>query len=398
MKLRAIVKHSYDNVPYYHTLFKELKLSPDDIKKTDDLQKLPVLKKKDFINLSLKERLAVNINLKQCQRFRTSGTTGIPLTVYRQKKDDMFQNLQQYRWQLEYGGKITNRQVLLGESIHIPRYPNTWEKIGIFKTKRISPFEDPKKQIEEIQKFAPQVAYGIPSCVRVLAKEILERGLRRISIPLIFTGGEFLDDNTREFAGKAFGAELFSQYGSIEVGKIARECVKHSSHVWSDRVLVEVTRDGEPASFGEEGEITVTNLNQYAMPFLRYNLQDMGYLMENYCSCGDPFPMIRLTSGRKSDFVRLPNGSTIGALAVYNILCDIQGIRQFQVIQENPNRFIFKMVRDSQFTDETTRKVKELICKRLGEVEIDVVEVDTIPREKSGKFRPFIPMKTLTSF
>ena len=49
--LRTIIKHAYDTVPYYHRVFKELGLSPSDIKSTDDLSKLPVMKKKDFVLL-----------------------------------------------------------------------------------------------------------------------------------------------------------------------------------------------------------------------------------------------------------------------------------------------------------------------------------------------------------
>ena len=287
---------------------------------------------------------------------------------------------------------MTDKLVSLGIPHRVLRGP--WEKIGILKTADISPFEDPKKQIEEIQNFAPQVAYGFPSCVSVLAKEILERGLQGIKIPLIFASGELVDYSVRELADEAFGAELFDSYGAVEVGKVARECVRHNGfHVWSNRVLVDVIIDGKSASVGEEGEITVTNLNQYAMPFLRYNLQDIGFLMEDQCSCGNPFPLFQITGGRKSDLIWLLNGSTIGATAVYTSLNRIQGTRQFQVIQEKPDRFIVKIVKDSQFTDATSLKIRALMREMVGDVEIAVVAVDVIPREKSGKFRPFIPLK-----
>ena len=168
---------------------------------------------------------------------------------------------------------MTNRQAMIAVDWGLT---NPLSKIGIFKTKLISPYEEPIKQIEEIQKFGPKTIGAFPSCVRVLAKEILERGLQGIKIPRIFTAGEILDEDTRELVGKAFDAEIFDGYGAIEVSGISLECVRHNGcHVMSDSVLVEVIRDGEIVSAGEEGEITVTNLIKHAMPMLRYNLEDL---------------------------------------------------------------------------------------------------------------------------
>ena len=40
-KLQALVKHAYENVPYYRRLFKRIGLKPDDIKTKEDLIKIP---------------------------------------------------------------------------------------------------------------------------------------------------------------------------------------------------------------------------------------------------------------------------------------------------------------------------------------------------------------------
>ena len=44
-QLSLMTNFAYKNVPYYHKLFDDLKLSPDDIKKVEDLEKLPILTK-----------------------------------------------------------------------------------------------------------------------------------------------------------------------------------------------------------------------------------------------------------------------------------------------------------------------------------------------------------------
>ena len=48
-KLRAIVNSAYQNLEYYRDIFDELHIQPQDIKTIDDLQKLPVLSKRDVL-------------------------------------------------------------------------------------------------------------------------------------------------------------------------------------------------------------------------------------------------------------------------------------------------------------------------------------------------------------
>src|SRR4051812_40686509 len=44
-KLQKLIRHCYENVPYYSQLFDRLNLKPADIQTTADLAKLPVLEK-----------------------------------------------------------------------------------------------------------------------------------------------------------------------------------------------------------------------------------------------------------------------------------------------------------------------------------------------------------------
>jgi phenylacetate-CoA ligase len=139
-KLRALVKHSYDHVPYYHSLFKKANLTPDDIKTVEDIKRIPVSKKVDMINLPIENLTANNVDLRKCKLERTSGTSGIPLSIYRDKQNLVSKILTHYLWQLECGDKITNKRVFLGGMEFVP--PSRFiQKLGIFRTKTISPFD-----------------------------------------------------------------------------------------------------------------------------------------------------------------------------------------------------------------------------------------------------------------
>jgi phenylacetate-CoA ligase len=382
-KLKALVKHSYDYVPYYHSLFKEAELHPDDIKSIDDLSKIPILKKEDIRNAQVEEITPTNMDLS------TSGTTGIPISVYCEKEAMLTMYLGIYVWQLNCGDKVTDKHVVLGGSMFTP--PRPIQKIGIFRTKNISPFDEIETQIVQIKNFNPKTMVTSPSCVVGLCKEIRERNIQGINPRLVFTGGELLNEHVRNFVRETFHAELYDGYGSVESGWISSECVELTGyHVWSDSVIVEITEDGEAVSKGEEGDITVTNLDQYAMPIIRYDQGDLGILIDEECPCGCNFPLMKITIGRKIDVIQLPDGRAISARNVYSDLNLIQGIKQYQVIQEKIDRLTVKIVKDSRFTEETCEEVSQMFKQKLGNVEVDISLFDDIQRDKSGKFKPFI--------
>ena len=387
-KLRAIVNHSYDHVQYYRSLFKEAKLKPCDIKTTEDLTKIPASRKEDIRDLPLKKMVATNIDLSKCIRWDTSGSSGVTLPVLWEKKAMLMMYVFNCLLQLNCGVKITDRQVVIGAD-WIPIHPI--QEMGIFKTKRISPFDKLDTQIKKIQEFDPKIMTAYPSCARALAKEIKDRDIQGIKMRSIFTGGETLDPYTRRLVENTFEAEIFDGYGANEVGVVSVECAKHCGyHILEDFVVCEIFRDGEQAAIGEEGEITVTNLTNYAMPFIRFNLEDQGSLIADQCSCGNSSPLMKISQGRKSDVIHLSDGRVISALAVYCRLPFISGIKQFQVVQEKLDRFKVKITKETTFTDRTFEEIKKMMRSLLGDVEIVVVAVGNIRKEKTGKFKQFI--------
>jgi phenylacetate-CoA ligase len=385
-KLRRLIKHSFEKVPYYNKLFRASGIRPEDIRTVDDLDKIPISKKSNFSDVGLRETVASNIDLRECVLHRTSGTSGIKLEVYRHKRFNLTNLLHLYLWQLEVGDKIRNRHLTIGGCWISP---TPFGRMGILPMKRVSPFEDTSMQIKQIIEYDPSVLLSLPSALRVIAKEIIHQQVR-VKIPLIFAGGEKLDNHTRQLAQEAFDAEVFEGFGMTEVGTISGECRAHiGQHVWSDNVFVEISRDGERVSSGEKGCITVTGLNGYAMPFIRYNSEDIGMLIDDECVCGLHSPLLRITEGRMSDLILLNDGRQIPAHELCVSLYPIQGIKQFQVIQESVNRFIVKVVK-SGCIEGLYENIAQTFEQKIGNVDVEVLIVDDIPRLKSGKFKQFL--------
>ena len=84
-KLRALIHHAYNNVPYYHRIFSQLGIKPEDIKTKDDLKKIPVLTKED-IRKNLPDLIARNVPKSQMIESHSSGSTGEPLKYYIDKQ------------------------------------------------------------------------------------------------------------------------------------------------------------------------------------------------------------------------------------------------------------------------------------------------------------------------
>ena len=387
-KLRAIIRHSYNHVPYYHALFKKTNLFPDDIKTSEDLKKVPITKKTDIRGLPIHDITADNFVLTDCEKRFTSGSSGIPLTCYRDGKGFLKRCFDEYLFHNSHGAKFSDNRVLMGGIVPLP--PNVLQRFGLFRTKEVSPLNLPSEQLKVIKDTKAKILLTNPSSALAISKEARETEMKCIELALIFTVGERLDNSTRGFIEETFNATVIDQYGATEVGKISRECTEHNYHLHHN-VLVQSTKDDETLVAGEEGEITVTNLVNFVQPFIRYNLEDSGVVLADECCCDLHYPLMRLTAGRAIDVINLPNGRSISALEVNDFLSlrPIE-LRQYQVIQEALNKLTVKVVKGKGFKDSIILEIEQTYRQNLGsDMQVNVLIVDDIPREKSGKFKLF---------
>jgi len=168
-KIRALIKHSYENVPYYHSLLKKARIAPDDIRTIDDLRKIPISSKKNIRDATLKEIAAKNTDINSCILYSTSGSSGIPIKIPWNNRAFKRYILTHIRWIMDCGNKITNRTVQIGFTF-LPTN-NPLQKMGLFKVKNIAATGPIDKQIDEIMRFRPNTFFCPPSCARLIAIE-----------------------------------------------------------------------------------------------------------------------------------------------------------------------------------------------------------------------------------
>ncbi|GFO66547.1 hypothetical protein GMLC_01260 [Geomonas limicola] len=160
-------------------------------------------------------------------------------------------------------------------------------------------------------------------------------------------------------------------------------------HVTASNVIVEIVDNhGRTVPEGEEGEVVVTELHAKAVPFVRYRLGDRGILLPSGCSCGRNLPLLKISAGRKDDYIRTPEGKIVyDAILAYTLK---RGIVQFKAVQPTLDKLRIDIVTDDKFSTHLEEMYKSILQDALSNsLVIEFVKVDHIDREKSGKMRYF---------
>jgi phenylacetate-CoA ligase len=391
-KLRALLRHAYENVPYYRNLFVSAGAVPEDIHGVEDLPKIPTTSKFKLQSLGPEEIPARGIDPRECISDVTSGSTGIPLQVRFTRTDYDFRSLFFLRTFMETGYRLTQRQAVVCDTRFVSNRTYWFQRMGIFRKLYIPVQIDLAEQVKMLEHYQPHYIHGYAVSLGLIANEMLGQGKLDVAPKMVCTGAELVTGNIRNAINKAFGVSMVDTYASIESGLIAWECHKHMGyHVNIDGIVLELLNDGRPAKPGECGKVVITNLHSYAMPIIRYELGDVCIPSEESCSCGISLPLIGIVQGRIDDLVYTPSGKVVSPNSITNTMEAVEGIKEFRVIQKNKEELLIQIVPGSCYSVATStdavRKMNELTG---GEMKIAVENVDRIPRENTGKIRSVI--------
>ena len=391
-KLIAIIKHAYQNVPYYRKLFDSVGIGPEDIRSVKDLSKIPITTKSQIQELQYDEITAKNIDLQKCMNIGTSGSTGIPLNIFRSKREKELFDIVWIRSFMENGLGFKDKKVWIW-SIPNDNPGKYWfQYLGIMRREYICFYDENSDPLVALQKANPDIISGVPSILKLLSLEAKTRKSINIQPKAIFSMSELLEQETRELINSTFKAKVFDYYGATEFGCIAWECSHGQGyHLNIDTVVVEFIRNGEKVALGERGELICTGLHSYAMPLIRYKIGDMGIPSVKKCSCGRGLPLMEKLEGRTEDFIKLPNGKIIAPTTFWVVMRDIRGIRQYRIVQEEVDKIIVFIVPGKDLGLEVANRVQEQIRRIVKNgVHVHIRIVSELPREVSDKLRSVI--------
>jgi phenylacetate-CoA ligase len=159
--------------------------------------------------------------------------------------------------------------------------------------------------------------------------------------------------------------------------------------VVDENYIVEILKDGRDAEPGEMGEVIITDLNNFCMPFIRYRVGDLAVAMDNRqpSPCGRGLSRIGKIEGRVQAIIVGTNGNYLPGTFFAHLFKDYDHIvSQYQVVQEQLGEIILKIVKAQRFSDQGFREIEDQLRRYLGQdIKITLEYVDLIPLGRTGK-------------
>jgi phenylacetate-CoA ligase len=388
-KLKEIMGIAYQKVPYYRKLFSEYGLTAGDFHTFDDLKKLPILTK-EIIRCNFSNLLNEDIKNMDVIRSYSSGTTGQKLEFYIPKELAYNVNYSLlYRFYDWAGIKLRDKRITIGGRLFTKKAPywvyNKAENQLLLSIHHLGN-DTVDDYIEKIRKFSPVFIQGHPTGIFFISQRMVEKGTS-IDVKAVFTTGETLDESQREVIKKAFNTEVFDSYGLSECVVTAFECERHNGfHEGSELGIMEFEKTNSCLY-----KVIGTSLWNYAMPFIRYEIEDLVELSPTEkCTCGRGLPLkIRKVSGRIDDVVFSPDENIILPVSVrMRIKPLLKSFENYQLQQLDKNNYALLI--EGTLNETRRNKFLETLKEILGNsARIKIKEIDKI-MTLGGKVRNIV--------
>lgn len=225
-----------------------------------------------------------------------------------------------------------------------------------------------------------------PSNAVMLSQEVLERGLDYSFLQRIGLMAESIDPGQIDLIQRAFPkARVWSNYSSMEFGLIGIQCPYEPRfhHATTGKLGIEILDEkGRACESGQVGRVVITDYYNIETPFIRYELGDLAAFAS--CPCGKiGLPALQNIIGKVLGCLLHRDGRRTAFIDLSNALRDMPGMRQFQVIQEEVERFRVRL----SATKDLDEKILAAFEKEFGYMpKVEFERMDVIPREPSGKF------------
>lgn len=398
--LGDLLRHAAQHVPYYGDRFREAGVAPDDIGSVEDIGKLPHLTREDALR-SFDERGSTAPPRPEIFKM-TSGSTGRPLSFAYDRGSEYWRaatRLRGYGWagyqpgdrSFHFWGRLDSLHQLPAGARAKAAVDHALRREVYVNCADHSP-EALSRAVEILRRQRPTVVLCYARSGAALARHIVETGARDWDDIPVICGAERLFPADRAVLAEAFGPGIFETYGDREVMLIAAECEAHQGmHVSMENLVVEllVREDGRtrPALPGETGEVAVTDLHNYGMPFIRYLTGDLAQaLPPGRCACGRSLSRLSAIEGRTSETIYDAQGRPVSGMmfsVLFSVLAD--QVSGFQVVQRRDRSLDLDLVPARGFNDAVLQLVRRDISKFVPGVELRLHVVPEIAASASGK-------------
>jgi len=393
-RLKAVLVSAYLKVPYYRESMQASGYNPlNDYRGPADLVNLPITTKQVLKQRGITEFIRNGANMSSCYKDSTSGSTGVPLVVYRDSYERAVQIAKWLRALFVNGYSVRDKVMSITGSARLAEGRTFLQHFGILRRLPVDYTLPPEKMADALLDYEPNVIYGGRSFLEFMCMELGRRGVRAKPAKLVIATNEMIREGSRNLCRQHFGVELTESYGSVEMGVMAHETPEHDGlHLCEDLTFFEFLDDNDkPVSPGGVGRVIVTDLIGRLMPFIRYDQGDRVAFREQQDEDVHKWRRITRIVGRDDDYVVLPDGRRCGFDAIYQVIDGYHGITQFRIVQRSRSLFQILVAADGAYL----ASIREDLVRRLEaafvpEARYEVVQVNRIEADPNGKTRIFI--------
>lgn len=312
-KLNTLLENISINVPYYRSY------------REQDLANYPFITKriikdnyKSFLNNQLVNKNQVVQELRNPMQIKnyiiekslkndiflewTTGSSGIPFKCIKSKTERNIMSLNIWKKRLKFDRRIIPAKFF--PLIH------TGDKVIPFNIRDYRS-GNIKSLYDYIEVSGYNTIHTTPTLLkRHVVDSKVDQSIFHNKVCFIESTGSFLSQSNKQLYEEIFNAKIFNSYGLIELWTIGTTCRNGNMHINSDNIYLELI-DKDQKVINEKnkvGQIAVTGLHQYMMPFIRYLTGDYAEYSDVVCQCGDTDPVINLLENRQIHYLEDKNG------------------------------------------------------------------------------------------
>lgn len=365
-RLAAFVSHAYHHTKYYHTLFDQLSIRPEDIRCADDLARIPYIDKQ-IINAHYEELVPDNLSTFRYRNDRTGGTTGQPMNYYCDEETWGYVTAaKMYYWgttDYNYGDAF----VALGSSSLFNKKPSLKRRIYDF-VRNEHPLNSVDINDEKCSHFVSYIRkrhikflYGYAASLYMFTQYVVENNIDLTQIKGIFTTSENLPDNYRELMERTFNCWVMDCYGARDAGITAYE-VGRGCYQVGYNVIAEIIDKIDDNT----GTLLSTNFLNYSFPLIRYQFGDVVEL--DITSHPNQYngQIIRHIIGRTSDVIRLENGHSLSASGISVFMKEFD-IVAFDFKKTAPLEVTLRIQSQTEFAPELEQSLRDSLAVYIGD-------------------------------
>lgn len=392
--LQMLVREVYKKVPFYARLMDERGVKPGAVQSIADLRNMPIIDK-DTIHEHYADMRHVDFERLEKHFTGTGGSTGKTLKYFVspevyyygfgcRNRGFSWAGFDENKDRIAYlaGGSlgVTDKVEIEGNKIKVPATGITDRAVV-------------EKYYEALKSFMPDYMRAFPSALFEFCKFLQDEG-KTLHLKTVVTTAEMLYDYQRSFIEDTLGCKIFNEYGAYDGGAGAFECEKHFGlHLQMERGIIELLdENGNNVKPGQTGRVIVTDLHNYILPFIRYDVGDMAIASDRVCKCGRGLKLIEGIEGRATDYLILGDGTRISGVSVVHLFNKLLhsgkiDIRQYQVVQKVDRSIIIKIIPGKMYGEEDKSLIQNTVGKHLKGLSVKTENVHRIVPTPAGKMR-----------